>query len=90
MIRFMEGAFVNYLRFLHSWAEFSSDIDTPFSLKRSSTDELKNICDTVDGSPKRRPQLVHFDEHEQEKLKEKLRVCIVQIFGNSNGDSNRG
>ena len=82
----MEGESVNYLRFLHSWTEFSSDIDIPFSLKRSSTDELENVCDALDGSPKRRPRLVHFEENEQEKLKEKLRLCIVQIFGNSNGD----
>lgn len=85
MWRFIEKNSVNYIRFLHSWTEFSSGLDTVFALKRSSTDELENECVELNGSPKRRPRLVHFDENEQEKLKEKLRLCIIQLFGNSNG-----
>ena len=69
---------VNYISFLKSWSDLSSEFESPQSMKRSSSgsDSLGY------SSPKRRFRLDSLDEAQQQALVESIRLHIISRFGN--------
>ena len=79
---------MNYISFLKSWSDLSSEFESPQSMKRSSSgsDSLGYSwlfrLFFMSRSPKRRFRLDSLDEAQQQALVESIRLHIISRFGN--------
>ena len=80
---------MNYINFLKSWSDLSSEIDSPQSIKRASSGDDSSIGYTYRllvlshrRSPKRRFVLTPPDDAALHSLAESIRLHILSLFGN--------